>query len=155
MKTTTTNRINVIRWIIWSQLDDPDIADNLALLSHSHANMQDNTYLLNVVSAQTGYYINMNNTTIMKATTKCKNVVPVEGKPLEEPYCFTYLGSTINNSGGTTSCIKARIQKARVAFLILSKIWKSKLIKLNTKMRIFNYSVKSVIPTHGHLLNKQ
>ena len=35
--------------------------------------------------------------------------------------------------------------KARVAFLMLSKIWKSKLIKLKTKMRIFNSSVKSVL----------
>ena len=84
----------------------------------------------------------------MKANTKSKNVVTVggnAGKPLEEPDCFTYLGSKINKTGGTEDDTNSRIQKARVAFLMLSKIWKSKLIKLKTKMRIFNSSVKSVL----------
>ena len=89
--------------------------------------------------------INMNKTKIMKANTKSKNVVTVGGKPLEETDCFTYLGSKINKTGGTEEDTKARIQKARVAFLILSNTWKSKLIKLKTKMRIFNSSVKSVL----------
>ena len=87
----------------------------------------------------------MNKTKIMKANTKSKNVVTVGGKPLEETDCFTYLGSNINKTGGTAEDTKAPIQKARVAFLMLSKIWKSKLIKLKTKMRIFNSSVKSVL----------
>ena len=140
MKTTTKNRRNGIQWTLWSQLDDLDFADDLALLSHSHEQMQEKTDLLNLVSAQTGLNINMNKTKIMKANTKSKNVVTVDGKPLEETDCFTYLGSKI-----TEEDTKARIQKARVAFLMLSKIWKSKLIKLKTKMRIFNSSVKSVL----------
>ena len=90
--------------------------------------MQEKTDLLNLVSAQTGLNINMNKTKIMKANTKNKNVVTVGGKPLEETDCFTYLGSKINT--------KARIHKARVAFLMLSKIWKSKLIKLKTNINI-------------------
>ena len=45
----------------------------------------------------------------------------------------------------TEEDIKARIEQARVAFLMLSKIWKSKLIKLKTKKKIFNSSVKSVL----------
>ena len=87
----------------------------------------------------------MNKTKIMNANTKNKTVVTIERKPLEETDCFTYLGSKINKTGSTEEDTKARIQKARVAFLILSKIWKSKPIKLNTKKRIFNYSVKSVL----------
>ena len=67
------------------------------------------------------------------------------GKPLDEADCFTYLGSKISKTGGTEEDTKARIQKARVAFLMLNKIWKSKLIKTKTKMRIFNSSVKSVL----------
>ena len=90
MKTTTKNRRNGIQWTLWSQLDDLDFADDLALLSHSHEQMQEKTDLLNLVSAQTGLNINMNNTKIMKANTKSKNVVTVGGKPLEETDCFTY-----------------------------------------------------------------
>ena len=79
----------------------------------------------------------------MKANTKSKNVVIVGGNPLEETDCFTYLDSKINEAGSTEEDTKARIQNARVAFLILSRIWKSKLIKLKTKLRMFNYIVSS------------
>ena len=80
MKTTTKNRRNGIQWTLWSQLDDFDFADDLALLSHSHEQLQEKTDLLNLVSAQTGLNINMNKTKIMKANTKSKNVVTVGGK---------------------------------------------------------------------------
>ena len=70
-------RRNGIQWTLWSQLDDLDFADDLALLSHSHEQMQEKTDLLNLVSAQTGRNINMNNIKIMKANTKSNNVVTV------------------------------------------------------------------------------
>ena len=73
----------------WSQLEYLDFADDLALLSHSHGQMQEKTDLLNLVSAQTGLKINMNKTDIMKANTKSNNVVSVGGKQLEETDCFT------------------------------------------------------------------
>ena len=76
---------------------------------------------------------------------KSKNVVTEIEKPLGETDCFTYLGSKINKTGGTEEDTKARIQNARVAFLILSKIWKSKLIKLKTKMKLFNSRVSPVL----------
>ena len=79
-------RRNGIQWTLWSQLDDLDFADDLALLSHSHEQMQEKTDLLNLVSAQTGLNINMNKTKIMKANTKSKNAVTVGGKPLEETH---------------------------------------------------------------------
>ena len=148
MKTTTKNsRRNGIQCTLWSQLDDLDFADDLALLSHSHGQqVQEKTDQLNLVSAQTGLNININKTKIMKANTKSKSVVTVWGKPLGETDCFTYyLGSKINKTGGTEEDTKARIQKARVAFLTLSKMWKSKLIKPKTNMKIFNYIVKSVL----------
>ncbi|KAK2193196.1 hypothetical protein NP493_14g07058 [Ridgeia piscesae] len=40
MKKTTTNRRNGIHWTPWSQLEDLDFADDLALLSHSHQQIQ-------------------------------------------------------------------------------------------------------------------
>ena len=112
-----------IGWIIktTTKTEDIDCADDLAL------------------------NINMSKTKIMKANTKSKNAVTVEGKPLEDTDCFTCLGSKINTTRGTEKDTKARLQKERVTFLILSKIWKSKLITLKTKMRLFSYSVKSVL----------
>ena len=65
-----------------------------------------------MVSAQTGLDINMNNTKIMKANSKSKNVVTAGGKPLEETDYFTYVGSKIHKTGGTEEYTKARIQKS-------------------------------------------
>ena len=137
----------------WSQLDDLEFADDLALLSHSHEQTQERTDLLNLVSAQTGLNINMNKTKTMKANGKRMNVVTVGGNRL-----LTYLGSKINKTGGTEEDTKARIQKARLAFLMLSEIWKSKLIKQKTNMRICIYRVNQffyIAPNHGELLNIQ
>ena len=43
VKTTTTGRNNGIQWTLWTQLDDLDFGDELALLSHNHSQMQDKT----------------------------------------------------------------------------------------------------------------
>ena len=49
MKTTTTGRNNGIQWTLWTQLDDLDFADDLALLSHNHNQMQDKTSRLETI----------------------------------------------------------------------------------------------------------
>ncbi|KAK2185049.1 hypothetical protein NP493_247g03088 [Ridgeia piscesae] len=145
MKKTTKYRRNGIQWTPWSQLEDLDFADDLALLSHSHQQMQEKTELLNTVSTQLGLNINRSKTRIMKANTKNNHPITMNGEPLEETESFTYLGSTINKHGGTAEDVKARIQKARVAFIMLRKIWRAKQIKTNTKLRIFNSNVKAVL----------
>ena len=55
---------------------------------------------------------------------------------------FTYLGSIIDQQGGTAADVKARIGKARGAFIQLKKIWASKELSLTTP---FNSNVKSVL----------
>ena len=59
------NRRNGIQWTPWSQLEDLDFADDLALLSHSHKQMQEKTEQLNTVSTQLGLNINRSKTKIM------------------------------------------------------------------------------------------
>ena len=127
----------------WSQLEDLDFADDLALLSHSQ--MHEKTELLNTVLTQLGLNINRSKTNIMKANTKNNNPITMNGEPLEETDSFTYLGSTINKNGGTAEDVKARIQKARVAFIVLRKMWRAKQIKSNTKLTILNSNVKAVL----------
>ena len=43
MKTETKGKRNGIQWKILTQLDDLDFADDLALMSHHHRQMQDKT----------------------------------------------------------------------------------------------------------------
>ena len=126
-------------------MEDLDFADDLTLLSHSHKQMQEKTEQLNTVSIQLVLNINRSKTKIMKANTKNNNPITLNGEPLEETDSFTYLGSTINKNGGTEGDVKARIQKARVAFIMFRKMWRARHIKINTKLKIFNSNVKAVL----------
>ncbi|VDO95649.1 unnamed protein product [Schistosoma margrebowiei] len=51
----------------------------------------------------------------------------------------------IDGQGGSDSDVKARIGKARFAFLQLKNIWNSKQLSTNIKVRIFNINVKAVL----------
>ena len=101
--------------------------------------MQEQTELLNTVSTQLGLNVNRNKTRIKKANTKNNNTFTLNGEPLEETDSFTYLGSTINKNGGTEEDVKARIQKARVAFIILRTIWRANKSKLTPN---WEYSIQ-------------
>ncbi|VDP47495.1 unnamed protein product [Schistosoma margrebowiei] len=66
-------------------------------------------------------------------------------KTLEDVESFTYLGSIIDEQGGSDADVKARIGKARTAFLQLKNIWNSKQLSTNIKVRISNTNVKAVL----------
>ena len=145
MKTTTTGRNNGIQWTLWTQLDDIDFADDLALLSHNHNQMQDKTTRLETTSGSTGLKISRKKTELMKINTTVSTPVTVGGEPIREVDSFVYLGSIVDKQGGTDRDVTARIGKARGAFVILKNIWTSKQISMRTKLRIFNSNVKSVL----------
>lgn len=145
MKSSTKQRRNGIQWTLWKQLDDLDFADDLALLSHNQQQMQDKTTVLADTSTQVGLHIHKGKTKVMKINTAATEPVTLDGQALEEVDSFTYLGSIIDNQGGTDADVKARIGKARVAFIQLKNIWSSKVITKRTKVRLFNSNVKSVL----------
>ena len=122
MKTTTTGRNNGIQWTLWTQLDDLDFADDMALLSHDHSQMQDKTSL-----------------------PTAKAPVTVGGEPIKEVESFIYLGSVLDQQGGTDRDVTARIGKARAVVVMLKNIWASGGISMRTKLHIFNSNVKSVL----------
>ena len=62
MKIITTGRNNGIQWTLWTQPDDLDFDDDLALLYHNHSQMQDKTTLLETTSAGKGFKINRKKT---------------------------------------------------------------------------------------------
>ena len=69
----------------------------------------------------------------------------INEEELEDVTSFTYIGSIINNDGGTDKDMKCRIGKAAAVFQSLKPIWTSSKISLNTKLKIFNSNVKSVL----------
>ena len=68
----------------------------------------------------------------MKANTKNNNPITMNGEPLEVYHSYTR-GSTINKYGGTEEDVKAMIQKAKVAFIMLRKFGEQNKSKLMAK----------------------
>ena len=101
MKSTTTGSNNGIQWTLWMQLDDLHFADDPALLSHNHSQMQDKTTLLETTSAGTGLKINRKKTELMKMNTTANAPVTVGGEPIREVESFVYLGSVVDQQGDT------------------------------------------------------
>ena len=142
MKTKTKGKRNGIQWKILTQLDDLDFADYLALMSHSHWQMQDKTAYLAQISAQVWLKINKKKTKILRINTTCEKPIMLEG----EVESFKYLGSIVDTRGGIEADMgKTRISEARAAFHILKNVWKSRVIGKTTKICLFNTNVKSVL----------
>ena len=89
--------------------------------------------------------INREKSKILRVKTTNKNPITAGGEPLEDVDKFSYLGSIINKQGGVEEDVKTRIQKARLAFISLTKIWACKTISRKTKIRLFNSNVKTVL----------
>lgn len=52
MKQTTNNERTGIQWSLTEHLEDLDFADDIALLSHTHQQMQDKSQLLETIVAE-------------------------------------------------------------------------------------------------------
>ena len=73
MKTATKDKRNGIQWTMLTQLDDLDFADDLALLSHSHRQMQIKTTELAFISARVGLKTNKRKTKILRTNVLAKH----------------------------------------------------------------------------------
>ncbi|VDP17160.1 unnamed protein product [Schistosoma margrebowiei] len=145
MKTLTSEGKHGIQWTAQNQLGDLDFADELALLSHTHEQKQTKTASVAAVSSSVGLNIHKGKTKVLKFNTENSNRITIDGETLEDVEFFTYLGSIIDEQGGSNADVKARIGKARTAFLQLNNIWNSKQLSTNIKVRIFNTNVKAVL----------
>ncbi|VDP22529.1 unnamed protein product [Schistosoma margrebowiei] len=95
MKTSTSEGKRGIQWTSRMQSEDLDFADDLALLSQTQQDIQCSSSL----------------------SSTCTDPITIDGEDLEDVNTFTYLGSIINEQGGSDADVKARIGKARAAYL--------------------------------------
>ncbi|VDP54870.1 unnamed protein product [Schistosoma margrebowiei] len=98
--------------------------------------MQIKTASVAAVSASVGLSIHKGKTKVLIHNTESSNPITLDGETLEDVSSFTYLGSIIDEQGGSDAEIKARIGKARVVFLQLKDICNSKVLSTNIKVRI-------------------
>ena len=145
MKESTSGSTNGIQWTLWTQLDDLDFADDIALVSHNHSQMQDKTSTVNQLSGSIGLRIHPGKSKMLKIKTEDTQAKAVGGKPLKVVEKFMYLGSVIDHSGMTAADVRSRVAKARAAFKTLDKIWRDRTISRKTKIRLFNSNVKSAL----------
>ncbi|VDO60428.1 unnamed protein product [Schistosoma margrebowiei] len=82
---------------------------------------------------------------ILRYNTACTNPITIDGEDLEDVKTFTYLGSIVNERSGSDADVKVEIGKARATYLQLRNIWNSKQLSTNTKVRIFNTNLKTVL----------
>ena len=142
MKESTEGRRNGIQWTLWKLLDDLDFADDNALLAHSYQQMQEKTTRLEKSATKLGLSASKPKTKSMRMNTT--NTTPIMLQTGDSEDVLSILGSTVSATGGTDD-VKARTGKARVAFNILQKIWKSRDITTSVKLQLFNSNVKSVL----------
>ncbi|VDP46754.1 unnamed protein product [Schistosoma margrebowiei] len=135
MKTSTSEGKHEVQWTSRMQLDDLDFADDLALLSQTQQQIQEKRNSVAAASAAVGLNIHRGKSEILRYNTACTNPITIDGEALEDVKTFTYLGSIIDEHGGSDADVKARIGKARAAYLQLRNIWKSKQLSTNTKIR--------------------
>ena len=145
MKTSTVGKRNGIQWTLWTQLDDLDFADDLALLSYTQEQMQEKTNIIAENSTHIGLNIHREKSKILKVNATNTSPITLEKEALDEVEDFVYLGSIVNKQGGTDGDVRARIGKARTAFHQLKNIWSTKDLSIKTKIRVFNTNVKSVL----------
>ncbi|VDP17507.1 unnamed protein product [Schistosoma margrebowiei] len=107
--------------------------------------MQEKTSSVAAASTAVGLNIHKGKSKIIRYNTECTNPITVDGEDLKDVKTLTYLGSIIDEHGESDADVRARIGKARAAYLQLRNVWKSKQLSTNTKVRIFNTNVKTVL----------
>ncbi|VDO58263.1 unnamed protein product [Schistosoma margrebowiei] len=98
-----------------------------------------------VASATVNLNIHKRKSSILKYNTENTNTITTDGEAHNDVETYTYLESIIDEQGGSDADVKARIGKARAPYLQLKNIWNSKQLSTNTKVRIFNTNVKTVL----------
>ena len=146
MRQTTQNAQHGSQWTMFSQLEDLDYADDIALLSTNARHLQQKSNILNENAKNAGHHINMKKTKSMHLNlTEPHPQILIDDEELEAVDDFTYLGSNVSAENSVQKDISGRINKARNSYYSLRNIWKSNIYSLKTKLRLFNGNVISVL----------
>ncbi|VDO70866.1 unnamed protein product [Schistosoma curassoni] len=143
IKTSASEEKHRIQWTARNQLEDLDFAYDLVLLSHTHGRMQVKTNSVAAASASVGLSIYKRERKILKYNTENIEPLTFDRETMEEVESFTYLGSIIDERGVSDRNLKARIVRARTAFLQSINIWNSEQLSVNIKVIIFGKNIQA------------
>ena len=98
LKTSKAQKGNGIQW---TQLDDLDFADVLALLSHTQRQIQEKTSTVAESSVCLGLKIHRGKSKVLKNNPSVSTTpITLEGDGIEDVTSFTNLGSTVDKQRG-------------------------------------------------------
>ena len=123
-----------IRWQMMSKLEDLDFADDIALLSSAHSQMQSKTNSMSGLAKIVELKINEKKTKLLRLNNRKM-----------EPILFTYLGAVVSKDGGGGKDMDSMLNKARTSFTKLNKVWNSNQISKKTKIKLYKSIVRPVL----------
>jgi hypothetical protein len=130
-----------------TQMNNLRFADDIGLLATTIPELQHITTEIDKNSRRFGLQINIDKTKVM-AVEKKRNKelhINISGKEVEQVDKFVYLGGLITANGSNEEDIQRRIGLTSQAFGKLNKIWRSKGITKNTKIRIYETLIKPIL----------
>jgi len=121
----TNDRRRGLRWKFASVLEDPDYADDVALISSRFTDLQERTDRLAATAGIVGLKINSHKTKTLRMNHRCTDYIRIEGEEVEDVESFVYLGSVLDKLGSAEADIKRRLALVITAFTRLQNIWRS------------------------------
>ena len=136
MRETTRNNNTGIRWQMMSKLEDLDFADDIALLSSTHSQVQSKTNSMSGLVKRVGLKINAKKTKVLRLNNRKMEPVKFEGKDIHDVDEFTYLGAVVTKEGGGGKDNDNKLNMARAAFTKWNEVWNSNQISKKTKTKL-------------------
>ncbi|XP_065321065.1 uncharacterized protein LOC135928537 [Gordionus sp. m RMFG-2023] len=121
-------------------------ADDIVVISKNIEETVSLIHLIKTISLRVGLKINFNKTVILPSpnTPSLQNLL-VGGNVIKKVDNIKYLGVMLNNKGECKEEMKIRTQKAKRAFYMYMKIWKTKEISVFTRLRLFNSTIIPIL----------
>ncbi|VDO64220.1 unnamed protein product [Schistosoma margrebowiei] len=125
LKTSKSEGKHEIQWTSWMQLNDLHFADDLALLSQTQQHLQEKTNNVAAASAAVGFNIHKGKSRIIRYNTTCTNPITIDGEDLEDVKTFTYLGSIIDEHGGSDADVRIFNTNVKTVLLYGAETWRT------------------------------
>lgn len=132
-------------WVEKQHLNDLSFAHDIVLLSTRRTNMASKLGDLMEYSTAAGLTVNVSKTSAMDVSTSKPSSFRLAGQPIKKTVSFQYRGTLLTADGDVSFDVAARIQEARAAFNSLKKIWPAEQITRETKLKLFNSTVKPLL----------
>ena len=104
--------------------------------------------VLRVQGAKIGLKINVKKTKSLRLGISEDEQVTLGNEKIDEVGSFSYLGSIISKDGGSSEDVKSRSRMAKAQGVFsqqLEKVWKNRKISLQTKIRILEAKVMTIV----------